>query len=759
MTWVGSGGGYRRKRDQDTLAKSSRLRTEALIGGPITSTTITLHGVLAGHSTARSMYLDITSIDGGFDTDIYRISYELEIDDVVVYTSPIFAYVTLDYIVQNFKDQNLHHADYNDIFKKRRLRVTITDGLYTYVSPWTTPFTYSPNIALTSVDVDIYYDYSDIVTTATEFAAVDSTGYTALRLTNFVQTGATEDSQSFALLVYSTTNDSQQSYDFGNYTTVGGLPPLTAQGAPGIAAGVDEGDMLTNMNVQLDPLNWPAGVAKTAATGYPAFWNLALPTQTLFTIDGFQVTILGDIETYNMEHTFSMSVWPVSGTNMTSVGFNIGIENTLRYYRNGRAVGTMAGPSSDGQVLMNPTVTPYAPTWMSGLARDGDLEGPMVLETEMVLDYRGHALHTKRSNPQAFPPRVNTITVEIQNQTATGYDIVLTAFDGFTNFQFDENDEYSFQIKFKPGTNELSYPGSTQTVTYNPATNTLPYTLYSPDKLGADSSWWPSTPEPHHLDVFVMYNLVDLLGGVSVNENFTVIFSKDEAITDAFSEVYEFSLATQVTLTDIQSFITFTDNSDQEVLTDIADQGQAMTTRYGNGTVNLDAQGYKLLMPSTSIGWGSSLFVVPSGSWTFVAVVQILNVEARFTYGITGNGFNIDPRPLENKLHFWPVQLNMFGGLLTDWPSARCSILYFSSNGSNNTFTRVIYSAKDESYNSSVVVNSGNTFTIGSPTQTSPGGAANLYASAFINGVHATDTVNSTMMNDIISYFDTKYNV
>ncbi len=62
-------------------------------------------GDLIEQAGARSMFLSIATLTGASTDAIYNVKYELEIDNVVQYISPIlanFTNVTASYIIQNF---------------------------------------------------------------------------------------------------------------------------------------------------------------------------------------------------------------------------------------------------------------------------------------------------------------------------------------------------------------------------------------------------------------------------------------------------------------------------------------------------------------------------------------------------------------------------------------------------------------------------------------------------------------------------------
>ena len=583
------GGGYRRKADQDTLGRNSRIRyttyapfdkrmipansariyantnkpknTNNIPGNlgnatppAITGATFTRGGDIIETYANRNMNIDITSITGGNANPIYTVKYELEMGNAIVYRSnPLsnFTNVTKAYIIQNFVNQNLHVTIFNGIFEKRRLRFIIQDGFNAdFVSQWSDPFTYSPKIELTQFTSNILY-LADGIQPNDQFSTVFHTGASAnlaLELSNLAQTGATEFNQPFNLIVQfqdqaQVTQELifTQSTDFNTITTA----IAKASPSPGLSVGLVEDETLTNFVILIDPVNWPAGVPKSVGYGYDGLWDKTMPDLTTFRIDSFTSSFTSS----DPHTTYNLTLTTFTGARLNEVGATLGFNTEYTVLRNGASAVIINGPTTGattgvvGTPGIDPNSTPYNPTFLQNISRVTEIEGPVRVATNTNVVYRSFLL-ANHASQFYLPPKVTAFTADIDTQNATNesYDVRLTGFTGFTAFINNENKEYIFDVIFKNGATVLH----TASVTWNTVTNaTLPYVLYTTDRAGADANWWTHTSAgTHTIEIVLKYNFLD--PSLNINQQYTL-----QTLTNAATlTYYEYEILNLATLTD-----------------------------------------------------------------------------------------------------------------------------------------------------------------------------------------------------------------
>tara|TARA_R100000900_G_scaffold27837_4_gene21925 strand:+ start:6390 stop:9458 length:3069 start_codon:yes stop_codon:yes gene_type:complete len=488
-------------------------------------------GDLIEQAGARSMFLSIATLTGASTDAIYNVKYELEIDNVVQYISPIlanFTNVTASYIIQNFLNQNLHVTGHDTIFLKRRLRFTIQDGFNSdFVSAWSNPFTYSPKIELTGFNHSIIYQATglqpnnQLTTVFDATTGSSSNARLALALNNLVQTGATENSEPFYLKVkFRDQGSVDQEFNFTQNTDFNTIQSqiVDSSASPGLSVGLVEDETLTNFVILIDPVNWPAGVPKLVGYGYDGLWDKTMTDLTTFRIDSFTSSF-----TSSAPHTtYNLTISSFAGARLSEVGENLGFDTTYTVLRNGASAVVVSGPTTGSTVgqpatpAINPNITPYNPTFLQNISRVVEIEGPVRVSANTNLFYRSFLLANYASQFY-LPPKVTGFTSDVANATMTSYDVRLTGFTGFTAFINNENKDYTFDVIFKDGATTLH----TKTVTWNTVTNaTLPHVLCTTDRTGTDASWWTSPAGTHTIDIVLKYNFSD--GTLNINQLYTL---------------------------------------------------------------------------------------------------------------------------------------------------------------------------------------------------------------------------------------------
>lgn len=566
------GGGYRRKADQDTLGRNSRLRYSYLPSDPrmipYSSARLrenqnkpigrTLKSDMGKNTVAANF--DLSNYDNGvhpskfervFDvliTDVsalvgtlYRIEVELEVlanpvlgtsaysQTLLLATSIGRTYInsqidSTGYLrIGGAEYQITSQAHKHQTFQARRIRVlcyNIDSGspVLEAKSDFTEYFCYSPVVGIVSpIDASIVYDGQ--VSTVFDANSFSTNSKIVSRFENISYTGdsytrlfklrfeAESTSSTSTQVVYTETIAFDPT---NNPVPLFELELLQPDGP------IYENYMVNNLNVRLEPAEWPSAVRRQLGYGWDIAWesaaNMSPSSLTTFNIIDAEIRLIAGqtLTNPNPWKFFKIQLDSLNATNVASVGNNIDSNYIIQTLRSGKnqyseyiaLVANEDPATSAPTVLHNNVLRTYGAT-------GDDIQGPVIATLRTQWTYTGVCVLNKHPiyDQVAVPPYFNTISLQIQNENESGYDIVVTAFDAFTAFNQNgasgETPFWTIELTITDNSANLLYQQTTQ---YD---GTVPFPLkqVSRSTNSPDLSWFPTTYSgTHNISLFVKYS-------------------------------------------------------------------------------------------------------------------------------------------------------------------------------------------------------------------------------------------------------------
>jgi hypothetical protein len=369
----------------------------------------------------------------------------------------------------------------NNLYHRRRVQFDLTYEGYTYTSAWSSAFCYPPDTTITTFamslkDADIKFNGFDIT--------VDAVGYTGMDIAWWISVDARvpyEKPQTTPL------EGNPQHLNF--WVPRKTIVPFNA-GAP-----YSSGQEITSARRFMYPQFWMVGhVPFTAKAGFDVD-NWTPSTGGLGpiyypTVADTHFTLAPMADPWAGYRVFFQSV---TGTWLPGT-FEFSITVSAQ----------IAGHWSDmpaESVIMDPQSLPGT------LA----LERPLVNfpPTRFLIDSVQTKLNDDVYHTNDFvfsmsiylPPAFTSWSMSATDVTQDGYNIKLDTFVGFTQFVGIMTDSYEIQLVIKDGVGIIH----TETVTWRPATDTLPFTLFSPNRA-THSSWFNGAAQTHAIDANLFYN-------------------------------------------------------------------------------------------------------------------------------------------------------------------------------------------------------------------------------------------------------------
>lgn len=569
------GGGYRRKADQDTLGRNNRLRYSYLASDKkmIPHSNARLRGNqnkpigrtlqpdlgkfvavdfnlsndgITSLATARDFDVLITDVSGLVGT-LYRLEAEVEIlANPVLGTSAhvqtiLVAFSVGKSFIQSQID-NVGHLSLTNVefqiatshrkkvFEARRFRVlfyNIDSGspVLEKTSAFTKYFCYSPEIGIANA-IDASIKYTTPNNTVFDTSNFSQTAKIFTRFDNIAFTGDSGN-QNFKL-EFNAGSTTSSSGIFSPtqvfYAQSGAFDPNIGLSFLEVELLQPDGAIMENYSVnnhglKLIPDAWPSVVKKQLGYGWDTTWDSAASVSpssiTTFNIASAVVRLVEGQTLTNQWKYFNIQMDSIIATNIANVGYRIYSDNIITALRSGKS--QYQYYTALQQAPLNPAVTTPALLHTTVLRTYGattdDIQGPILANLDTSWKYTGQSV--LRVNDMfeeiVVPPYFNTITLALQNQTQNGYDIVVTAFDGFTAFNQNgasgETPYYTIELNISDA--------ATATNIYT-ATNiqftgsTLPFTIKTVSRAAgsSDLSWFPANfTGGHDISIDVRYTV------------------------------------------------------------------------------------------------------------------------------------------------------------------------------------------------------------------------------------------------------------
>lgn len=413
----------------------------------------------------------------GNSTINYTITYRLEKYDgttTVTYTTG----GATDLLANLVGTQTNMWSAVNDLYHRRKVQIDLVYEGYTYTSAWSTNFCYPPTTNITTFatslqDADI--KFSDFKIT------VDSIAYTGTNTTWWIQVDAIlPGGSATAIVAGSPTN--LNSWVASKTSTFTAFAPYSS------------GQEITLIRRNMYPSNWLVGeVPLTAKAGFdvdnwtptsggsgPIFYPTV--TATSFTLAAQSSPWIG----------FNCFFQSVTGTHLPGTfDFSVTVETVI--------AGSIS--TEPAQIVnMDPQSSPG--TLAYAYARSNNAPVKYLIDS-VITRLNGDIYHTNGvdGTPIFLPPSFTSFAMSATDITDDGYNIKLTAFNGFTGFVGSMTNSYEIELVIKDGGGTLH----TETVTWTPSTDTLPHTLFSPNRT-THSSWFDGDAQTHAIDANLFYN-------------------------------------------------------------------------------------------------------------------------------------------------------------------------------------------------------------------------------------------------------------
>lgn len=494
----GTGGGYRRKADQNTLGRNSRIRYSSYIphdkrmvphgsarlfqnnnrpsgkisqpdlnvpsvsirfelnNDGINATTTSnnwkfwLSSVSALTGTLYTVYEDIEIPDANYSVSVQIIS-SISKQNLEVFTRPGANPVNLD--GESFIDPT-HRQKY---FVARRFRISFYNldnatPVYERSTEYTPYFCYSPVVGISSpaIDASILYGNAGTVfdlscctssSTAsklvTRFDNITYSGNSNTELFQLQFNAASTTASDLGLISTPVPYQATSAFDPTN-----NAPPRFDLELTQTGGYVTENYAVNNLYAQFEPVAWPPQVTKTLGYGWDPSWeNIPISPRSLTTFDiSFARFELSQGQTStNPWKSFNIDLTALNATNVASVGPNIQGQYVIWCLRSAKSTPTaylaVTNTYEDPAVSVPVTMHSNILRIVNSAASD-DIRGPIIGYIQAQWNYTGIGVHTAvdQTVHSAVPPYFNTINLTLQNQTNDEYDIVITGFDGFTAF-------------------------------------------------------------------------------------------------------------------------------------------------------------------------------------------------------------------------------------------------------------------------------------------------------------------------------------
>lgn len=573
------GGGYRRKADQETVGRNSRVRYDYLafdkrmipyssarlrenvnrpnersikpdMGQPFGQTVaanfdLPNNGILP-NSYSRLFDVLVTDISALTGT-LYRIETQIEIlANTVLGTSAHTQNVVLAssigraFLQSQIDNQGYHRftgAEYSlptthkqKLFQARRIRAlfyNIDSGspVLEETSAFTEYFCYSPTVGIGST-INASINYSTPNNTVFDSANNSATARIFTRFDNIQFTGDS-DNQLFKLVFNAQSTTGTPTKVF--YTDSHAFYP--ANGVTGLEQELLQPDgpilenySVNNHDVDFIPVAWPPIVKKELGYGWDPTWYSAASVSpsviTTFYINYAVVKLVaGNTASDNIFKFFDIQMDSIVGTDFANVGTTIEGSYTIETLRSGQSNYQTVASNIQTSPL-NPAVTTPATLHSNALRTltsnpADDIRGPIVANLYTTWSYTNTQIMNFYDlfNAIAVPPYFNSISMAIQNETQAGYDIVVTAYDGFTAFNQNgasgETPYVTCELFIKDaGSNKtLLYSDLNILLTGYSLSNT-PFTIKQVDRSAGspDLSWFPANyTGGHTIDINLKY--------------------------------------------------------------------------------------------------------------------------------------------------------------------------------------------------------------------------------------------------------------
>ena len=568
------GGGYRRKADQDTLGRNSRLRYSYLASDPrmipyssarlrenqnkpigrtlqadmgegtvAANIEMAANGLLP-NSYSRLFDVLVTDISALSATNL-RIEAEIEILANPVLGTPAHTQTVLlatnigrAFLQSRIDSTGFHRfisAEYQidiarrqKLFEARRVRVLFYDNdgsspVLDRTTAFTEYFCYSPVVGIGST-INASINYSTPNNTVFDSANNSATAKIVTRFDNFAFTGDS-DNQNFQLRfdAQSTTGTPTKvfyatSHVFNpNIGLTGVEVELLQPDGP-----IYENYSVNNHDVDFFPVAWPSVVKKQLGYGWDPAWDSAASVSpsviTTFYINYAVVKLVaGNTASNNVFKFFDIQMDSIAGTDFANVGARILGDYTIETLRSGQSnYSTVA--SNIQQSPLNPAATTPATLHNNALRTLGnpadDIRGPIVANLYTTWSYTNTEVMNfyDMFNAIAVPPYFDSISMAIQNETQAGYDIVVTAYDGFTAFNQNgasgETPYITCELYIRDSASAtVLYQDLNIQLTGYSLSNT-PFTVKQVDRStgSPDLSWFPKTfTGGHSIDINLNY--------------------------------------------------------------------------------------------------------------------------------------------------------------------------------------------------------------------------------------------------------------
>lgn len=610
----GSGGNFNAYLQAVEDGTSKVLGRSDIFAITLIDATVTSSDVDFDMPAHRQTDVVVSSLVGNSTID-YTIVYRLEkYDGTTTYTYT--AGGATDLLANLVGTQTNLWSAVNDLYHRRKVQIDLVYQGYTYTSAWSTNFCYPPTTNITTFatslqDADI--KFSDFKIT------VDSIAYTGTDTTWWIQVEAILPGD-FATAIVA-----------GSPTNLNSWVASKTSGFT-VSAPYSPGQEITSIRRMMYPSNWMVGeVPLTAKAGFdvdnwtptsgglgPIYYPTV--TATSFTLAAQSSPWIG----------FDCFFQSITGTHLPGT-FDFGV-----------TVYTVIAGSITTEPTQNVNMDPQSSPGTLAYAYARTTDGPVkYLIDSVITRLNGDIYHTNGvdGTPIFLPPSFMSWTMSATDITHDGYNIKLTAFSGFTEFVLSMTNSYEIELVIKDGGGTLH----TETVTWTPSTDTLPHTLFSPNRT-THSSWFNGNAQTHAIDANLFYNFnhdggpglvasksqTDIVTGVAIPP---AVYGLTVDIANPSNFSYD------IRLTSFTGFTAFTGSSNNEYTFDIIFKNGATTVH--TETVNWDPSANPVSISSPHVLYTTDRAFTDASWWTHNSSgTHTIDILLKYEYNDPASGFS-----------------------------------------------------------------------------------------------------------------------
>ena len=502
------------------------------------------------HAVQASRAFDVLITDvSALSGTLYRLEVEIEIlANPVLGTSAhsqnllLASNISKSFMeseISNYGYARLQGAEYQintlhkqKLFEARRIRVQFYNKdsgspVLEETSDFSEYFCYSPVVGIANT-INASINYQTPNHTVFDTNSFSQTAKIVTRFDNFAFTGDSEN-LSFKLAFNAASTSATPTKVFYEESILfnpnNGVPYLEIEllQPDAIPRSIMENYSVNDHDVDLIPAAWPSVVKKELGYGWDSSWNSPVSVSpsviTTFDISYADIVLAQGISgTTNQWKEFAIIMNTLTATNIANVGYNISSNNSITAFRSG-----ITQPqyyiAAMGHIL-DPAVATPATLHTNVLRTYGAvtdiIRGPCLANVDVDWFYTGKGVlsHEWPSDRVVVPPYFNTISLAVQNFTQTGYDIVVTAFDGFTAFNQNgasgETPYYEILIDIWDATLATNQPPVFSASGIQFTGSTLPFTIKTVSRAAGspDLSWFPASfSGSHEISVYVKYTV------------------------------------------------------------------------------------------------------------------------------------------------------------------------------------------------------------------------------------------------------------